>query len=104
MSSRRWIEFAETFRVQSDLAKQTLHLPIKTHAKLRRNFGIILNCPGELIVSFRVKRDFHRPAILRARASDSSSGTPLTLPDSISAMRRSISFFQDFSASGSMPP
>jgi len=42
-----------------------------------------------------MKQMIHSPAVLRARASDSSSGTPLTFPDSISAIRRSVSVFHD---------
>src|SRR5947207_1242395 len=77
------IKFAEALRVGADFVKQTFHLPIETHAQFRRNFGIITNCSGEFFVRFGMKQVNHRPAILRARASDSSSGTPLTFPASI---------------------
>src|SRR5688572_22165999 len=45
-----------------------------------------------------------RPAIFRARAKDSSRGTPLTLPVRISSRRRCISVFQESSISDSIPP
>src|SRR5439155_23751730 len=48
-----------------------------THPQFRRNFGIITNRSGKFLVRFGVKQVLHRPAILRAGASDSSSGTPL---------------------------
>jgi hypothetical protein len=56
-------------------------------------------------IGLREKNDIvHRPAILRARASDSSSGTPLTVPDSISATRLAISACQAVAADGSTQP
>src|ERR1022692_3023061 len=95
MPARGRIKFAESFRVGADFAKQTLQLAEKTHAEFRRNPGIIANRSGKFLDRFGMKQMIHSPAILRARASDSSSGTPLTFPDSISAMRRSVSAFHD---------
>ena len=95
MSARRWIKFPETLGIGCHRLKQAFHLAIETHAEFGRNFAIISDRPGKFLVCFGMKQDFHSPAALRARASDSSSGTPFTLPVSISCMRRSISFFQE---------
>src|SRR5438094_935501 len=46
----------------------------------------------------------NRPAILRARASDSSSGTPSTFPASISSRRRPTSVFHAPATDGSILP
>ena len=94
VSAGGWVKSAEADGIGAGFLKQTFHLVVKTHTEFGRNLRIIEDGPGKFFVGFRMKRDFHRPAILRARASDSSRETPLTLPDSISAMRRSISVFQ----------
>src|SRR5665213_1629213 len=95
MSPCGWLEFPKALRRSTNLTKQSFHLSLTSHSKLGGNAGIITNGSGKFFVSLRVKQKFHRPAILRARMSDSSSGIPFTFPDSISAMRRSISVFQD---------
>ena len=104
MSPGGRIKSAETFRVSADFEKQPLHLTVKALTKIRRNFGIITDRPGKFFIGLGMKQIVHRPAILRARASDSSSGTPLTAPDSISAMRLSVSAFQAAATDGSTPP
>src|SRR6267154_2589073 len=83
MSARRRIKFAEALRVRADFVKQSFHLAIKAHAQVRRNLRIITDRSGEFLVCFGMKQVLHRPAILRARASDSSSGTPSIFPASI---------------------
>ena len=95
MPARGRVKLAEAFRVGADFAKQPLHFALKTHAEFRRNPGIITNRSGKFLVRLGMKQMIHSPAILRARARDSSSGTPSTFPDSISAIRRSVSVFHD---------
>lgn len=72
------VESAKTFRVGADFEKQPLHLTVKTNPKFWRDFGIVPDRSREFFVRFRVKQMVHKPAILRARASDCSSGIPLT--------------------------
>jgi hypothetical protein len=77
MPSRRRVKSAKALRIGADFAQQPFHLAIKTHAEFRRSLRVITNRSGKFIVRFRVKREFHSPAILRARASDSSRGNAL---------------------------
>lgn len=81
MSPRGRIKSAETIRGGADFEKQTLHLAVEALAKFGRNFGVITDRPSEFFIGFGMKQMVHKPAIVRARASDSSSGTPLTFPD-----------------------
>lgn len=53
---------------------------------------------------FGMQQIVHKPAILRARVSDSSSGTPVTLPASISARRRLVSALHAAATEVSSPP
>jgi hypothetical protein len=70
------IEFVEAFRGRAGFAEQSSHLVIETHAQFWRDLGIIANRLGEFLVRFGMQQGFHSPAILRARARESSSGTP----------------------------
>jgi hypothetical protein len=49
------IKSAEAFRVGANLAKQPLQLALETHAKLRRNRGIVTHRPREFFVRLRMQ-------------------------------------------------
>lgn len=102
--SGRGIESVKAFRVRPDFAEEPLYLLVKAHTQLRRDRRVGADSRGEFLVSLWVQPTVRRPASLRARASDSSSGTPWTLPDSISRSRRAISTSQAKVMAGSAPP
>jgi hypothetical protein len=62
------------------------------------------NKSGKFVIGFGMKQAGHKPAILRARARDSSRGMPVAVPDSISRMRRSVSAFQAAATEGAAAP
>ena len=104
MSSCRRVKFPAMFWMGTRLAKQPFQFEKKTLSKPGGYFRIVADCFCKLLVRLGMQRIVHRPAIFRARARDFSTGTPLTLPDSISAIRRSISVFQAAATDGSSAP
>src|SRR5262245_12861066 len=64
----------------ADFLDDPFDLTVEVDAKLRINVGVVADGLGELGVGLRVDRMGHRPAALRARASDFSKGIGWTLP------------------------
>lgn len=94
MPARPWIKFSEALGNLRQLPEVIVLSRDKNEHPIRAKLRNNRLPPGEFLIRIRVEGNVHKPAALRARASDSSSGTPFTFPDSSSSIRRSISFFQ----------
>jgi CheY-like chemotaxis protein len=72
----RYLAHGENTKSIAALLQISPNLVIEAHAQFRRDFGVIANRLGEFLVRFGMQQGSHSPAILRARARESSSGTP----------------------------
>lgn len=104
MPAGGWIKFPKPLRVGAGFPDEPFHFVVITPAQIKGDARIVLNCLNVLVlnclnvffVGFRMKdMRLHRWRIFWMRTAFSSGVTPLTFPDSISAMRRSVSAFHE---------
>src|ERR1039458_5054544 len=101
---RRRTETQERSGLAADFADEPFDFVVKAAAKFRKNVGVIFDGAGIFFTRIGMKDvRLHRLRIFWMRTETSSAGMPLTLPDSISSMRRFTSVFQAASISGSLP-
>ncbi len=72
----RWIKLVEALRVFACVVDESLHLAIKADPQIRLDLSVVTDGIGQLSVGLRMDDVTHRPAILRMRARDSSTGMP----------------------------
>jgi hypothetical protein len=104
MSLSRWVELVKAFGVGADVLDESFDFQVEALSQIRGDLSVLTNGLGKFGIRLWMDRMPHRPAILRIRARDSSSGMPSTWRAWISSMRRLISVLQPTSISGLIPP